>query len=337
MQYLKLLIFSLAVGIIFQQLAIPHGLLLGTLLGAAIFVRFIPNAKTSKKDGVFLQLVLGFSAGFQLVEYSLAQFLNLLPSLFVLLACLIVQVGVGYWWLRKREKWSKLDSILAAYPGAMAAVLDVIDKNNASASVIFVHLFRLVLLTVFASFFIPDGYDSLEEVPLLYSFESISTFVLLAVISMISGRWLEKWNVPAPYLLTTMFSCLIFSPVLPIENLLVPSWLMDAAIVVLGLLIGSRFGGITGSDALKYTRAGSICFVLVLAITALFTVLSVSIFDVSLTSVALAYAPGALESVVVVALANGFDVMFIILHHVIRLSVLQLAPAVYVLFKKLNS
>lgn len=112
---------------------------------------------------------------------------------------------------------------------------------------------------------------------------------------------------------------------------------MDAAIVVLGLLIGSRFGGITGSDALKYTRAGCICFVLVLAITALFTVLSVSIFDVPITSVALAYAPGALESVVVVALANGFDVMFIILHHVIRLSVLQLAPAVYVLLKKLNS
>lgn len=74
----------------------------------------------------------------------------------------------------------------------MAAVLDVIDKNNASASVIFVHLFRLVLLTVFASFFIPDGYDSLEEEQLHYSFESISTFILLAVISMISGRWLEN-------------------------------------------------------------------------------------------------------------------------------------------------
>nr|WP_274602121.1 AbrB family transcriptional regulator [Vibrio sp. S9_S30] len=304
------------------------------MLGAAVSVRLFPNAKTSRKDSVFLQLVLGFSAGFQLVEYSLEQFLNLLPSLLILLVCLVVQVGMGYWWLRKHEKWSKLDSILAAYPGAMAAVLDVIDKNNASPSVLFVHLFRLVLLTIFASFFIPDGYESVEAEQLRYSFESISTFVFLAIISMVSGRWLERLNVPAPYLLTTMLSCLIFSPILPIEDLLVPSWLMNAAIVVLGLLIGSRFGGITGHDVLKYSRAGCICFVLVLTITALFVGVTVSILDVPMTSVALAYAPGALESVVVVALANGFDVMFIILHHVIRLSALQLAPAVYILFRR---
>ena len=105
----------------------------------------------------------------------------------------------------------------------------------------------------------------------------------------------------------------------------VPNWLAIAAFIMLGSLTGTRFAGMDLRAAAAarplpwdHSLVGAVVFDAVRASAA--SVLSLNIGDA-----VLAYAPGAIEAMMILALALHFDPAFVAAHHLWRFMMVLVA------------
>jgi membrane AbrB-like protein len=108
-----------------------------------------------------------------------------------------------------------------------------------------------------------------------------------------------------------------------------PVWLQATGFVATGALIGSRFRG-TSLAVLRGTLPGAVGSVLLaLALSAAFAALGAALLGLPFGRLWLAYAPGGVEAMAVMALALGLDPAFVGAHHVVRLLGLNLTAPVW--------
>jgi hypothetical protein len=108
-----------------------------------------------------------------------------------------------------------------------------------------------------------------------------------------------------------------------------PAWLQATGFVATGALIGSRFRG-TSLAVLRGTLPGAVSSVLLaLAFSAAFAALGSVLLGLPFGRLWLAYAPGGVEAMAVMALALGLDPAFVGAHHVVRLLGLNLTAPVW--------
>lgn len=109
-----------------------------------------------------------------------------------------------------------------------------------------------------------------------------------------------------------------------------PAELVATAQVVIGTAIGCRFAGTAVAFVLRAVRLAFGATLLMLAVT-LATALAVqAVTGLPTPYLVLAYAPGGLAEMSLVALALAFDAAFVATHHIVRIVlVVMLAPAAY--------
>lgn len=109
-----------------------------------------------------------------------------------------------------------------------------------------------------------------------------------------------------------------------------PADLVATAQVVIGTAIGCRFAGTAVGFVLRAVRLALGATLLMLAVT-LATALAVqALTGLPTPYLVLAYAPGGLAEMSLVALALAFDAAFVATHHIVRIVlVVVLAPALY--------
>nr|WP_277953328.1 AbrB family transcriptional regulator [Pseudomonas sp. TH08] len=152
MKSILCLLIAAGFGAVLQSLGVPHGLLLGSILVTALVVTRSGFAPATPYGLGYIQVTLGIATGLMFEAWDSAVASAMLPSLGVLLLCLIVQIALAAWWLTRGAGWNRTDALLAVYPGALAAVFDLLESEKASSKVIIVHLMRLLLITVLVSF-----------------------------------------------------------------------------------------------------------------------------------------------------------------------------------------
>jgi membrane AbrB-like protein len=319
-----------AVGAVLQYAGVPHGLLLGSILGAAIIVskwRFSPSLRFALG---YVQIVLGIATGLMFDAWDSQTIIVLAPSLALMLVCLMVQVAVAGFWLRKVSGWNVKDSLLAVYPGALAAVFDLMESERASGKVMVVHLVRLVTITVLVSVCVPGQpvVDSTVVAP--WGSTSLLLVVSLIGLCLLSGRLLLKLGVPAPFMLTAIILTAVYTRLGYLQGLHVPQWSLLLATVLLGALIGCRFREISLPELLRHGRSGLASVSIMLLIAAAFAGLAAWISGHDLMTLWLAYMPGAIETIAIVAFSGGMNVVFVLSHHLTRMVLLHFAPALLV-------
>ncbi|WP_371921936.1 AbrB family transcriptional regulator [Pseudomonas sp. 31-12] len=144
-----------ASGTLLQHAAIPHGLLLGSILASALIASNLHFSPTLPFGLGYVQIVLGIATGLMFTSWDNRTVAAMLPSLGFMLLCLTVQSTVAGFWLFRVSGWNVKDSMLSVYPGALAAVFDLIESERASGKVIVAHLVRLLSITLLVSFRIP--------------------------------------------------------------------------------------------------------------------------------------------------------------------------------------
>lgn len=330
MKTLLCLLLAIAVGTALQSVGVPHGLLLGSILSTAIIVSQSGFSPTLRFSLGFVQIVLGIATGLMFQAWDNQAVASLLPSLGLLLLCLAVQVGIAGLWLYKVTGWNVKDSLLAVYPGALAAVFDLLESERASSKVIVVHLVRLLSITVLVSFCIPGtpGLTAAESSPWVLS--TVLTLASLIVLCLLLGRLLLRFGVPAPFMLTAIVLTGVFIKVGYLQTFHMPQWSVDFASVLLGVLIGSKFQDISFKDLVRHGRAGLIGVVLMLLVAAAFAALAGKILGSDPLTAWLAYMPGAIETITIVAFSGGLNVVFILSHHLVRMVLLHFAPALLI-------
>ncbi|SED50959.1 hypothetical protein SAMN04490185_3624 [Pseudomonas frederiksbergensis] len=330
MKTLLCLLIASGVGTALQYAGLPHGLLLGSILATALIASNLRFSPTLHFSLGYVQIVLGIATGLMFTSWNSQTAAAMLPSLGFMLLGLMVQSTVAGLWLMKVSGWNPKDSLLAVYPGALAAVFDLLESECASGKVIVVHLVRLLSITVLVSFCIPGQTDVplAQTSPLLMS----TVLILLSLIALclLFGRLLLRVGVPAPFMLTAIIVTGVYMKMGYLQAFHLPSWSVNTAVVLLGVLIGSKFKDISLAELVRHGRAGLVAVALMLLIAAAFAAMAGRVLGSDPLSLWLAYMPGAIETITLVAFSGGLNVVFILTHHLARMVVLHFAPALVV-------
>ncbi|SEP24994.1 AbrB family transcriptional regulator [Pseudomonas sp. ok266] len=331
MKSILCLLMAAGFGALLQFEGVPHGLLLGSIVVTALFASKTGIAPATPYGLGYIQVTLGIATGLMFEAWDSETASTMLPSLGVLLICLAVQIALAGWWLTRGAGWNRTDALLAVYPGALAAVFDLLESEKASSKVIIVHLMRLLLITVLVSFLIPgqaaavavaDG-DPLTTGMALTAFSVIALSVLL-------GRLLLVIGVPAPFMLTAIIITAVFVKSGWLHGFHMPDWSLNLAALILGVRIGSRFQGLGFAELTRHGRTALVSVGLMIVVAAVFAEVAARWLGCDPLSLWLAYMPGAIETIAIVAFGGGLNVVFILTHHLSRMVLLHFAPALLV-------
>lgn len=330
MKTLLCLLIAAVVGTCLQYAGVPHGLLLGSILATALIARKRQFSPRMPLGLGYVQIVLGIATGLMFETWDSQTVTTLLPSLALMLLCLTVQIVAAGLWLRKVSGWDLKDSLLAVYPGALAAVFDLLQSERASSKVIVVHLVRLLSITVLVSLCIPGPADvtRVESNPL--DINTVLMLMSLVALSLVLGRLLLRIGVPAPFMLVSIIATGIYVKLGYLHGFHVPILSVDAAAVILGVLIGSKFKDLSLAEFVRHGRAGLMSVALMLLVAAAFAGVAGLLLGSDPLALWLAYMPGAVETIAIVAFGSGLNVVFILSHHLVRMVVLHFAPALIV-------
>ncbi|WP_343073050.1 AbrB family transcriptional regulator [Pseudomonas folii] len=334
MKTILLLSIAAVAGLLLEFCGFPQGILIGSLLASALAFSKLRVTLSLRFGLGYVQIVLGISTGLVFASWGGQEAFFMLPSLFFLLLCLILQVAVSGCWLLKVERWTLKDSLLAVYPGALAAVFDLLESAKASNKVMVVHVIRLLTITVLVSLCIPGDASIVKAHGRPLDLEIALILLSLTILSLLLGRLLMGFGVPAPFMLMAIITTGISIKLGYLHGFKMPQWSLDLAAVILGVLIGSKFKDINFSDIVSHGRAGFLSVALMLLVAAVFASSVGWILESDPFSLWLAYMPGAIETIAIVAFSSGLNIVFILSHHLVRMILLHFAPALIVRLRR---
>ena len=166
------------------------------------------------------------------------------------------------------------------------------------------------------------------------AFATASPLALAGVIAaaLVTALVLRSIKIPMSW----MFGGIIASALLHgmgwVEGGLPPS-VRTIALVGIGTLIGSRFARMRVKTMLSHVNAALGSFVVAVAISALFVAVVALTTQVRLADVLVAYAPGAMDAMLALALTLHIDPIFVGAHHLSRFVFVTIAiPGIVHLF-----
>jgi membrane AbrB-like protein len=109
-----------------------------------------------------------------------------------------------------------------------------------------------------------------------------------------------------------------------------PDWVLVPAFVLLGLMLGSRFSGFSPWLFFRLLGAGLAGFLVAAAVAAAGALAASGATGIAPLVTLIAFAPGGLEAMTIMALALGLDAAFVGTHQIARFLLLSLALPVVV-------
>jgi membrane AbrB-like protein len=128
---------------------------------------------------------------------------------------------------------------------------------------------------------------------------------------------LRLLNFPASW----MFGAMLASSVLHGAGLVdggLPPWMRNVALVGIGALIGTRFARMRAKTLLTHVNAGLGSFAIAIVISAIFVTILVLTTHVRFADIVVAFAPGAMDAMLALALTLHIDPIFVGAHHLSR-------------------
>ena len=135
---------------------------------------------------------------------------------------------------------------------------------------------------------------------------------------------------------TWVVSAMIGSSVLHGAGLIeggLPPWMRGVALVGIGALIGARFARMTVKTLLGHVNAALGSFAIAIVISAIFVAVILLTTHVRFADIVVAFAPGAMDAMLALALTLHIDPIFVGAHHLSRFVFVTIAtPGIVHLF-----
>jgi len=225
------------------------------------------------------------------------------------------------------HKWGKIDAYLASAPGAMSQVLAAGAELGADLRAIaIVQSTRVVIVAIG----LPAGLalvgltgHATRPDPGPLTLQVVDELAIL-VAAGAAGAWLaHRLRLPGGLL----FGAMITSAVLHGSGLIhavLPWWVTNTAALALGAVIGARFTNTPLRLLMHFLGAAFGSFAVAVAIAAVFAAGVVSLMSMRPAEVMIAYAPGSVDAMMLLALALHLDPVFVGAHHVVRIFLVSL-------------
>jgi membrane AbrB-like protein len=235
------------------------------------------------------------------------------------------------------RRFAGYDAITAYFSGMPGGLTEMTLMGGAmggdTRAIALTHALRIVVIvfSVAFGFQLLAGYVPAQRAAQHVTFGEVppADFLLLAACGVV-GALLARWlRMPAGALLGPM----ILSAAVHLAGLTdtaPPSVLVAAAQVIVGGSIGCRFVGTPPSRIMRTLFVALGSSAIMLGGTLAFSFALAPLAGLSFLALVLAFAPGGLVEMAVIALALGIDVAFVSTHNIVRVSVIMLlAPVVF--------
>ncbi len=317
-------------GWIFYSLRLPLPWMLGALsftmvaalLGAPL------HGPAGLRNGLIAVLGIMIGSGFTVTMLGQA------GQWLVSLAAIVVYIGltgvIVFAYLRRFGGFDRVTSYFMAMPGGlneMTAIGHAMGGDDRAIALS--HAWRLILVvfTIPLAFRFFSGY---MPPPVVFTggFAQISALdwallIACGVLGTMLGRTLR---LPAPFLTGSM----ALSAVVHIAGLTtfrVPPLLILLAQIGIGAGLGARFAGVSPRALWRVVSVGTGGALMMLVNTALCGVAVAGLTGIPVAALLLAYAPGGLAEMSIIALSLGIDAPFVSTHQLTRiLLVIFIAP-----------
>ncbi|HUF88262.1 MAG TPA: AbrB family transcriptional regulator [Thermohalobaculum sp.] len=141
--------------------------------------------------------------------------------------------------------------------------------------------------------------------------------VLLA--GALATMWaMRKARIPIPFMVGPLVASAVLRMAGVVEGVL-PHWLVEVALVVTGSAIGSRFHGIAPGRLMRFGLVSLGATAILMGVSALFAVAVSALTGQDFLPALLAYAPGGVAEMSLIALAIDADPGFVAIHHMARI------------------
>eukprot|EP01133_Synstelium_polycarpum_P026514 gene26514-31884_t len=237
--------------------------------------------------------------------------------------------------LRKGFGWDGPTALFSSLPGALSFVLVAAMGTQANmVKITVVQCIRLLLLIGFlAPLLAVIARNAPHVVVEMNDHWTIQEALILFVCGLAGALLGQYTRVPGGMMLGALLASAALHAA-SVVTAVVPRSIADIGLIILGVLIGSRVGAEHRTQLVRYLPAALCAFVLGTAASFLAALAVWYVLDIHPAQIALAFAPGALEALTVIAFSLGVDPSYVASHHVARF--LMIAFAVPFLARWLN-
>ncbi len=323
-------------GALFAWLDLPLAWLLGAMFATTLASLAGLSLEVPAEVRLPVMVILGVLIGASFTPDRLAGILLWIPSATLLLLYVPTVGLVCLLYLRRAARLAPSTAYFAAAPGGLSEMVLMSERSGADMrTVALVHTVRVLLIVSAAPFFVTlaggdGGLARMGAEPPVDPGE-----LLLLAVTGAAGAWFAtRLGLPA----AAFFGGMAASAFVHLSGLAegsVPGPLLAAAQLVLGASVGSRFRGLAAVTVGRHILAGCGLTLLMFAVTFLFAAAAHLATGLSFVALALAYVPGGVTEMGLVALALGVDPAFVATHHLVRiLIVVTLAPLLLPLWRR---
>jgi hypothetical protein len=222
-------------------------------------------------------------------------------------------------YLQRVHGWDQTSALLAGSPGALSQITILAAEKGADvAAIAVVQTIRVIILTAALPLVLAlTGIAPTAPAAIASLIASPLELAVLAAAAIAVALLLRLAKFPASW----MFGAMIASAVLHGTGLIeggLPPWMRNVALVGIGAVIGTRFARISKSTLLGHINAGLGSFAVAIAISAIFVAATVLATNVRFGDVVVAFAPGAMDAMLALALTLHIDPIFVGAHHLSR-------------------
>jgi membrane AbrB-like protein len=314
---IRTLIIGFAGGFAAWLAGMPAPWLAGSLVAsiASLAAGWQPVLPEALRKAAFI--LLGLQTGLSVTPDTMERAQHWPLSIVGLALSVIVIVWVSMRYFRTFAGWDRASALFASLPGALSLVLLLADGSRADPRrVVVAQCIRLVLLVVMLPLLIQSVAPLTRGIAVAQK-AGLADVVVLVAASTLAGLAFERLSVPAGLIL----GACIASAALVLSGWVSPAFpdiLLVPANVVLGIMIGARLAGTSLADLRSMGAAGLVAFLLALAIAMAAAGLTSTITGLPFALTLLAYAPGGLEAMTLMAFALDLDPAFVAAHQIAR-------------------
>jgi membrane AbrB-like protein len=323
------LLIATAGGFALHLLGFPGGLVSGSMLSVAIAAFAGRPMRVPRPLARVCFVLVGILLGAVITPETLRGIAAWPLSIALLVASTIAMFAATTCYLNVVHGWDRLSALLGASPGSMAQVLALSAELRADVQgVAIVQVMRVLLIVLglpagLALF----GWTVSPSVSTRVGIDwSLTELALLVVLSSLMAIVMLRIRFPGGLLFGAMVGS-GFLHGMDVIHATLPSWLGNAAVLTLGAVAGARFANMSPRMLLSYLGAAFGSFAVAVAIAASFATFVATSLPFRIGDVVVAFAPGAQDTMMVLALALHLDPIYVGAHHLTRFLVVSLAAA----------
>lgn len=323
-------------GALFAAAGLPLPWMLGAMTAVTLATVCRFPAYVPRKVRPPMTAVIGVLLGAGFHPDLAGQVFGWLPSILGLLIFTVIAGAACTTYLLVIARMDPVTAYFSGMPGGLVEMVEVgRDQGGHEMTIALMHAARILLVVMTLPFLVQTiegtSIASGPEVGLHVWDAPVSTYLQLAgcaVAGVYLGAWLKlpAHNMLGPMLVSAVLHLVGLTTFVP------PIEVVQGAQLALGAILGSRFAAAEPREILRILRIAAGMAIVMISTVGLVATAMATLTGRSATTLILAYSPGGLTEMGLVALAIGADIAFVAAHHLIRVVlVMMVAGPIFVL------